>query len=399
MDLLAYLNGEIDTSAAIDKFAPLEIPTQVKRAAEDGLESDSKKPRFEENRLEKVKEQLPVRLEASKETSITVDKSLLEIMSIEKIMTIKAKRLAKKCTGIHRIEGNNDLDISALRITLDKDVDDTKNIVSYERQRQTRTTVMQSTNGILGKNVFAIMQKLETREKVQQKGPVVPTPMITPRSMPMRSLPQPAVYDRYNQNCFIRQTEGFKIETTTTYHGMTLKSVMEGTNPIMRKPSTNSSITLTSGLLPTSAAKLTPQQAAQNKRSSQTPIIIIPTACISLITMYNVKEILQDLRYVSNEDKRAQDCKRKNEIFLARRKEGLTVLYRVVDNLQKLTKADWERVVAVFVIGPSWQFKGWPFNGNPAEIFSKSMYLTSFLTFIFYMQLIFLSYIQSLYIM
>jgi hypothetical protein len=31
-----------------------------------------------------------------------------------------------------------------------------------------------------------------------------------------------------------------------------------------------------------------------------------------------------------------------------------------------------DRVVAVFVQGPAWQFKGWPCNGNPVEIFVRS---------------------------
>jgi hypothetical protein len=26
-------------------------------------------------------------------------------------------------------------------------------------------------------------------------------------------------------------------------------------------------------------------------------------------------------------------------------------------------------------MGPAWQFKGWPFDGNPVEIFSKSKFL------------------------
>ena len=30
------------------------------------------------------------------------------------------------------------------------------------------------------------------------------------------------------------------------------------------------------------------------------------------------------------------------------------------------------RVVAVFVQGPAWQFKGWPWEGNPVEIFARS---------------------------
>ena len=42
---------------------------------------------------------------------------------------------------------------------------------------------------------------------------------------------------------------------------------------------------------------------------------------------------------------------------------------RVIDSPQKLAPADWDRVVAVFVMGPTWQFKGWPWNGNPVDIF------------------------------
>lgn len=53
----------------------------------------------------------------------------------------------------------------------------------------------------------------------------------------------------------------------------------------------------------------------------------------------------------------------------------MTVPYRVIDNPQKLNAQDWQRVVAVFVMGPAWQFKGWPWDGNPVEIFSKSLYL------------------------
>ena len=52
----------------------------------------------------------------------------------------------------------------------------------------------------------------------------------------------------------------------------------------------------------------------------------------------------------------------------------MTVPYRVIDNPQKLTAQDWQRVVAVFVMGPAWQFKGWPWDGNPVEIFSKSKF-------------------------
>lgn len=376
-DLLAYLNGETATSSSIDKSAPLEIPTQVKRTAEDGLDTgSSKKPRFEETHVQKVKEQLAARLDAPKEASVTVDniKSLSEAMSVEKIAAIKAKRLAKKRTTIKE---NDDIGMgSDLRVILDMDVDDTKDIVSRERQWRTRTTILQSSGKMFAKSIFAILTSIKVREEGRQKGLAIPTPMVTPRATPMRPMPQPAVYNRYDQERFIRQkeeTEGFKIDTMGTYHGMTLKSVTEGTNPAIRKPQTNPSPIPTSGLLPTSAAKLTPQQAAQNKRTSKTPIIIIPSANnTSLITMYNAKDILQDMKFVTSEEKRAIGCKKETDILLQRRKEGgLTVPYRLIDNPQKLSSSDWERVVAVFVMGPAWQFKGWPYDGNPVEIFSK----------------------------
>ena len=110
-----------------------------------------------------------------------------------------------------------------------------------------------------------------------------------------------------------------------------------------------------------------------NKRVSRTPIIIIPAANTSLITMYNAKDMLQDLKYIPTEDKKAQGARRDNEILIHRQRNGVSVPYRVIDNPAKLQPVDWERVVAVFVMGPAWQFKGYPYDGNPVEIFSKSM--------------------------
>ena len=88
--------------------------------------------------------------------------------------------------------------------------------------------------------------------------------------------------------------------------------------------------------------------------------------------MFNAKDILQEFRFVSTDDKKAQGAKRDNEVLIQRRKTGgLTVPYRIIDSASKLTTDDWDRVVAVFVQGPAWQFKGWPCNGNPVEIFVR----------------------------
>ena len=61
-DLLGYLKGELATCASIDKSAPLEMPTQVKRTADSDI-SDvaSKKPRYDESASQKLKDQMALK--------------------------------------------------------------------------------------------------------------------------------------------------------------------------------------------------------------------------------------------------------------------------------------------------------------------------------------------------
>lgn len=375
-ELLAFLNGETSTCASIDKSAPLEIPTQVKRAFEsDGstLDSIAKKARYENTQVQKVREQLAARLDVNKkEASVNIDniKSLSETMSVEKIAAIKAKRLANKRTTIKRHD-NDDAMGTDLRAILDFDVDQTKGIISRERQWRTRTTILQSSGKIFAKNILAILQGIKAREEGRIKPQPQPIRMPEPPRM-IKPQPQLAQYNRYDQERFNRQkeeTEGFKIDTMGTYHGMSLKSVTEG-SAMQKKQTANMSAGKTKELLSASHARIVPQNAS--KRTSRTPIIIIPSSTTSLITMYNAKDILQDLKYLSTAEKKLQACPRDNEVLLQRRKDNnITVPYRIIDNPQKLTAQDWTRVVAVFVMGPAWQFKGWPWDGNPVEIFSK----------------------------
>ncbi|KAJ8918024.1 hypothetical protein NQ315_011477 [Exocentrus adspersus] len=365
-ELLAYLNGETASCPAIDKSAPLEIPTQVKRSADyDGPESMAKKPRFEDTHVQKVWEKLAARLDAPKEASVTVDniKSLSEAMSAEKIAAIKAKRLATKRTTI---KGNDDIGQEYdIRAILDLDVDITKDIISRERQWRTRTTILQSTGKTFAKNILAMLHSIKAREEGRQRPPPQPV-MVTPRQTPVRPTTQPSVYNRYDQERFNRQkeeTEGFKIDTMGTYHGMTLKSVTEGSAKVNRPQAPQPQTPL-----PVSAAR--PPSGGMQKRVSRTPIIIIPAGTNSLISMYNVKDILQDLRFVTQEQKKAAGGKRDNEVLIQRQRNGQTVPYRVVDNPSKLSPSDWDRVVAVWVMGPAWQFKGYPWD-TPVEIFDK----------------------------
>ena len=118
-------------------------------------------------------------------------------------------------------------------------------------------------------------------------------------------------YNRYDQEGYIRNNiEQFNIETTGTFSGMTLKSVTEGLSAQRKEQiKGQNGITNTGGVgnntpgTPNARTNAQPgQQGQQNssstpgKRPSRTPIIIIPAAPKSLITMFNAKEILQDCR-------------------------------------------------------------------------------------------------------
>lgn len=101
------------------------------------------------------------------------------------------------------------------------------------------------------------------------------------------------------------------------------------------------------------------------------PIIIVPSASQTLLNTFNVKEFLEDGVYVSPEVK-VKGMAKKVDIVFVQRKMGRErpVPYEVRDKIVGLTSKDWERVVAIFVLGKDWQFKGWPFSDR-VEIFNK----------------------------
>jgi len=333
-------------------------------------------------------------------------KDLSADLTTDKIAEIRAKLLSNRRT---RIKPGEDDDVRTAAIGMgDMEVSrESSAIFKRERQWRTRTTILQSTGKNFSKTITAILNSVKMREEGRKPGqpgmappprPGQPYPGGQPggtRGGPLPGQPRPHPgmanalsqprqlpnYNRYDQERFRKEdTHGFNIDTVGTFSGMTLKSVTEGNRNNQanqaRKPA----------VAPNPAAQRPSQPAPGSqsgggvggggsgggKRVSRTPIIIIPAAPKSLITMYNAKDILQDLRFMSTEDKKSAGARRENELLIQRRKEGgLTVPYRVIDNPAKLTNAEWDRVVAVFVMGQAWQFKGWPWDGNPTQIFAK----------------------------
>src|SRR6218665_1998828 len=132
-DLLAYLRGDIATSNSIDKSAPIELPKSYNQlikelypngyptagaAGTGDLGGDEFGPSASKIRrmddVEKIRQQLSARLDAPKMKIIRTDvdtgntDSLLDMMSLERIAALKAKRLAKKRSMI--VDADTDLE-------------------------------------------------------------------------------------------------------------------------------------------------------------------------------------------------------------------------------------------------------------------------------------------------
>ncbi|CAN0857010.1 Protein CDC73 homolog [Linum grandiflorum] len=111
------------------------------------------------------------------------------------------------------------------------------------------------------------------------------------------------------------------------------------------------------------------------KTGEGVPIILVPSAFQTLITMYNVKDFLEDGVYVPADVKLKQmkgakpECVTVHKKFNTDRNRVMTA-YEVRDKPTALKSDDWDRVVAVFVLGKEWQFKDWPFNDH-LEIFNN----------------------------
>lgn len=102
------------------------------------------------------------------------------------------------------------------------------------------------------------------------------------------------------------------------------------------------------------------------------PIILVPSAFSTLITIYNVKEFLEDGVFIPT-DVKAKQMKVKPDCVTVQKKfsrDRVVTAYEVRDKPSALKAEDWDRVVAVFVLGKDWQFKDWPFKDH-VEIFNK----------------------------
>lgn len=316
----------------------------------------------------------------------------------EKLAAMRAKHLAVKRTTIIDADsevgkpGSGSADASRKDDVLYAvDSDKYQLIKSKEKPWRTRHTILQAPSKNFATTVLPMVESIYRGDdpKKPPSKPAIPMdvqmfPQSQQQQQQLQQQQQQAAqrnsYNRYDQERFVKLDIGVEIDTKKSFvsgvaNGLPNYSqqTSQAATPTSRSTGVNGSQSIGRDSVDhhgrPSATSRTPSSGQKlKKRSSTIPIIIIPATTTSLINMYNAQAILQDLTYVEGKPGSKQ---RESELLIQRKKsDGTHAAYKIIDNPVKLDPDDWHRVVAVFVQGPAWQFKGWPWGGSPVEIFS-----------------------------
>ena len=231
--LLAYLNGDTDTSASIDKSAPLELGASraapAKRPGDHVESQDFKKAKIEvshkESQILQEKNALAARYATRPDpviggisvTSGDVGSSLSEAMSVETIAAIKAKRFAKKRSTIRGVP-EEEIEAVSLenRAFIESEIDVTRDIISKERILRNRNNILQS----VGRTFTNILSISIVKSRADTSKPAHTTTAAHAEEK-SKQLP-PKSYSRYDQERFRgeKETEEFKIDTLGGFASM-----------------------------------------------------------------------------------------------------------------------------------------------------------------------------------
>lgn len=132
--------------------------------------------------------------------------------------------------------------------------------------------------------------------------------------------------------------------------------------------------------------KSTPNKtkSQQMVKPSGNPIIVVPNAMTSPITLVNSQLFFGKSNFIPREKcQKSKETKIEITRTVSSRHGGGSITYEIIDNPNKLLKnpSDWARVVAVVAQGESWQFKGWKMGwvdsnkkgfDSPVQVFSHS---------------------------
>nr|KAJ3422487.1 accessory factor associated with RNA polymerase II [Polyrhizophydium stewartii] len=143
-------------------------------------------------------------------------------------------------------------------------------------------------------------------------------------------------------------------------------------NPRLQKSQSSSQQKSKPDLKTTKIAAAAASGKLQKPTKDAFPIIMVPAAAQSLLTLYNVKEFLIDQKFTSTDEYRNRGEHKPTQVILERDPSklapGSQKKFLVLDSIETLRPPDWDRVVAVFTNGQEWQFRGWKWD-KPVDIF------------------------------
>ncbi|KAI1723905.1 parafibromin [Ditylenchus destructor] len=376
--------GEKPSLPNANVLAPIPTPIPVTRlmSMHAGEEPERKKMKIEQEdkglRIDKILDQ------STDKPDVAEVRALSSELPAEKIALLRSRVKKNIKNTVKPVDDES-------RYPVDADISNAsadsvgKHLNNKERTWKNRVTCLESQSKDFN-TVLAVLSNLKTRDTNAQRPKPVPNadsasrqnPTTAPQNGKMMRSTVNTGYSRYDQEIFQKDPlADFQIETGLSFHGTSFRNAPKIMAGSQRQPDAVPSSSAREPPNGVSAHNQRPtmtiaqQRMQPQKRVSRTPIIIIPATGTALITMYNAVDILQDLKFVSTEEKKRQKSKRENEVLIQRHKETGTVPYRVIDNPLRLKDEEWDRVVAVFVQGPAWQFKDWKWGGNPVEIFSN----------------------------
>lgn len=144
-------------------------------------------------------------------------------------------------------------------------------------------------------------------------------------------------------------------------------AALRGTKNVMLKNLTSDAKRFAAQL---KKAKITKSTTSTGATTKKQPIIIVSPATTALLSLTNIKQFLEEGKFVEPSLQRADN----NVVTIHRPSEKFVTpahSIMVVDNVDLFTKPEyWDRVIAVFTTGQAWQFAKYKYS-KPEVLFQK----------------------------
>lgn len=144
-------------------------------------------------------------------------------------------------------------------------------------------------------------------------------------------------------------------------------AALRGTKNVMLKSLTSDAKRFAAQLKKSKVSKSTTSSGVTTKKQ---PIIIVSPATTALLSLTNIKQFLEEGKFVEPSLQRAD-----NNVVTVNRPSDRFVepahSIMVVDNVDLFTKPEyWDRVIAIFTTGQAWQFSKYKYS-KPEVLFQK----------------------------